>query len=72
MKRFSCGHSFLLGVVKPVGLSSHDVVARVRRAVGESKVGHAGTLDPLASGVLLMGIGQATRLLGMVTLDDKR
>ena len=72
MKRFSCGHSFLLGVVKPVGLSSHDVVARVRRAVGESKVGHAGTLDPLASGVLLMGIGQATRLLGLVALDDKR
>lgn len=72
MKRFSCGHSFLLGVAKPVGMSSHDVVARVRRAVGESKVGHAGTLDPLASGVLLMGIGQATRLLGLVTLDDKR
>lgn len=57
---------------KPIGLSSHDVVARVRRAVGESKVGHAGTLDPLASGVLIVGIGQATRLLGLVTLDDKR
>ncbi len=72
MKRFSCGHSLLIGVDKPLGLSSHDVVARVRRAVGESKVGHAGTLDPLASGVLVVGIGQATRLLGLITLDDKR
>ena len=57
---------------KPVGLLSHDVVARVRRAVGESKVGHAGTLDPLASGALIIGVGQATRLLGLITLDDKR
>ena len=44
----------------------------MRRAVGESKVGHAGTLDPLASGVLVVGLGQATRLLGLITLDDKR
>lgn len=72
MKRISCGHSFLLGVDKPVGLSSHGAVARARRALGESKVGHAGTLDPAASGVLLLGAGQATRLLGTITLDDKR
>ncbi|RVU98290.1 tRNA pseudouridine(55) synthase TruB [Coriobacteriales bacterium OH1046] len=72
MKRISCGHSFLLGVDKPVGLSSHGAVAQVRRSIGESRVGHAGTLDPAASGVLLMGVGQATRLLGIITLDDKR
>ena len=71
MKRYSCGHSFLLGVNKPLGLSSHDVVSCVRRFVGESKVGHAGTLDPAASGVLVIGVGQATRLLGHLTLDDK-
>ena len=52
-------------------MSSHDVVNRVRRAVGERRVGHAGTLDPAASGVLVVGIGQATKLLGMLTLDRK-
>ena len=52
-------------------MSSHDVVNRVRRAVGERRVGHAGTLDPMASGVMVVGVGQATRLLGMLTLDTK-
>ena len=61
----------LIGVDKPVGCTSHDVVARVRKALGERRVGHAGTLDPLASGVMVVGIGQATRLLGMLTLDTK-
>lgn len=61
----------LIGVDKPVGCTSHDVVARVRRTLGERRVGHAGTLDPLASGVMVVGIGQATRLLGMLTLDTK-
>ena len=61
----------LLAVNKPLGMSSHDVVNRVRRAVGERRVGHAGTLDPAASGVLVVGIGQATKLLGMLTLDRK-
>lgn len=61
----------LIAVDKPVGCTSHDVVARVRRAVNERRVGHAGTLDPLASGVMVVGIGQATRLLGMLTLDTK-
>ena len=61
----------LVGIDKPVGMTSHDVVARVRRAVGERRVGHAGTLDPMASGVMVVGIGQATRLLGMLTLDTK-
>ncbi|MBY4797950.1 tRNA pseudouridine(55) synthase TruB [Collinsella sp. AGMB00827] len=64
--------NLLLGVNKPAGMTSHDVVARVRRAVGERRVGHAGTLDPAAEGVMIVGIGQATRLLGRLTLDSKR
>ncbi|MDO4436909.1 MAG: tRNA pseudouridine(55) synthase TruB [Coriobacteriaceae bacterium] len=63
--------NLLLAVDKPVGITSHDVVAQVRRALGERRVGHAGTLDPLASGVMVVGVGQATRLLGRVTLDRK-
>lgn len=50
-------------VDKPGGITSHDAVARVRRALGTSKVGHAGTLDPMATGLLVMGVGRATRLL---------
>lgn len=61
----------LIAVDKPVGITSHDVVARVRRALNERRVGHAGTLDPLASGVMVVGVGQATRLLGLLTLDTK-
>jgi len=53
----------VLNVDKPVGLTSFDVVARVRRAAGVKRVGHAGTLDPLASGVLLICLGQATRIV---------
>lgn len=53
----------LLVVDKPSGCTSHDVVDRVRRAVGERRVGHSGTLDPDATGVLLCGVGEATRLL---------
>ena len=64
--------NLLLAVDKPVGITSHDVVSKVRRALGERRVGHAGTLDPLASGVMIVGVGQATRLLGRVTLDRKR
>ena len=48
---------------KPAGITSHDAVAIVRRALGTRKVGHAGTLDPMATGLLVMGIGRATRLL---------
>jgi tRNA pseudouridine55 synthase len=58
-------------VDKPAGLTSHDVVARVRRLAGTRRVGHAGTLDPMATGVLLVGIGRATRLLGHLALHDK-
>jgi tRNA pseudouridine55 synthase len=56
---------------KPAGLTSHQVVARLRRLVGTRKVGHAGTLDPMATGVLVVGIGRATRLLGYLALTDK-
>lgn len=63
--------SVLLGIDKPAGLTSHDVVARLRRALGERRIGHAGTLDPQATGVLVVGVGEATRLLGLLTLDSK-
>ncbi len=53
----------LLLIDKPAGITSHDVVDRVRRALGTRKVGHSGTLDPLATGLLLVGVGRATRLL---------
>jgi tRNA pseudouridine55 synthase len=53
----------LLLVDKPQGVTSHDAVAAVRRALGTKKVGHAGTLDPMATGLLLIGVGRATRLL---------
>jgi tRNA pseudouridine55 synthase len=62
----------LVVVDKPGGITSHDVVARVRRLAGTRKVGHAGTLDPLATGVLVLGLNRATRLLGHLTLTDKR
>jgi tRNA pseudouridine55 synthase len=61
----------LVIVDKPAGLTSHDVVARVRRLAGTRRVGHAGTLDPMATGVLLVGIGRATRLLGHLALHEK-
>jgi len=66
------GESGLVVVDKPGGLTSHDVVSRVRRLAGSRKVGHAGTLDPMATGVLVLGINRATRLLGHLTLTDKR
>jgi tRNA pseudouridine55 synthase len=55
--------SGLLLVDKPAGITSHDAVARVRSALGTKKVGHAGTLDPMATGLLVVGVGRATRLL---------
>jgi tRNA pseudouridine55 synthase len=56
---------------KPAGLTSHQVVGRVRRLLSTRKVGHAGTLDPMATGVLVLGVNRATRLLGLLALDDK-
>ena len=53
----------LVVVDKPAGCTSHDVVAKLRKTYGQRRVGHAGTLDPDATGVLLVGLGRATRLL---------
>ena len=64
--------SGLVVVDKPGSMTSHDVVSRVRRLAGTRKVGHAGTLDPMATGVLVLGLNRATRLLGHLTLTDKR
>lgn len=61
----------LLVVDKPPGWTSHDVVGRVRRLARTRKVGHAGTLDPMATGVLVLGLGRATRLLGHLALTEK-
>jgi tRNA pseudouridine55 synthase len=61
----------LVVVDKPSGWTSHDVVGKVRRLAGTRKVGHAGTLDPMATGVLVCGVGRATRLLGYVSGHDK-
>lgn len=64
--------SGLLLVDKPTGLTSHDVVARVRRLVSEKRVGHAGTLDPMATGLLVIAVGSATRLLRFAQGETKR
>ncbi|WP_210438199.1 tRNA pseudouridine(55) synthase TruB [Nocardioides xinjiangensis] len=61
----------LVVVDKDPGMTSHDVVARVRRLAGTRKVGHAGTLDPMATGVLVLGVDRATRLLGHLMLTEK-
>ena len=63
--------SGLVVVDKAGGMTSHDVVSRVRRLAGTRKVGHAGTLDPMATGVLVLGINRATRLLGHLLLTEK-
>jgi tRNA pseudouridine55 synthase len=63
--------SGLVIVDKPGGMTSHDVVARIRRLAGTRKVGHAGTLDPMATGVLVIGVDKATRLLGYLALTQK-
>src|SRR6187549_2368515 len=61
----------LLIVDKPSGPTSHDVVARVRRVLREPRIGHTGTLDPLATGVLLLVVGKATRLTKFLSASDK-
>ena len=63
--------SGLLLVDKPLGISSHAVVSMARRALGEKKIGHAGTLDPLASGLLVLGVGSGTRFLTFCVGLDK-
>jgi tRNA pseudouridine55 synthase len=59
-------------VDKPAGCTSHDVVQRVRKALRQRSVGHAGTLDPLATGVLVVAVGEATKLVSHLQSDDKR
>ena len=63
--------SGLVVVDKPAGWTSHDVVARIRRLAGTRRAGHAGTLDPMATGVLVVGVEKATRLLGHLSLTAK-
>lgn len=65
------GRDGLVVVDKPAGWTSHDVVGRCRRLYGTRKVGHAGTLDPMATGVLVLGVGRATRLLTFLVGCDK-
>jgi tRNA pseudouridine55 synthase len=61
----------VLNINKPMGMTSHDVVAKVRRIAGQKKVGHAGTLDPDATGVLLVCLGNATRLSDLLAAEGK-
>lgn len=63
--------SGIVVVDKPAGVTSHDVVGRIRRLAGTRRVGHAGTLDPMATGVLVLGVDRATRLLGHLALTTK-
>ena len=62
----------ILVINKPLGITSHDVVAKVRKTLGIRKVGHAGTLDPEASGVLVLGVNRGTRLMQYFVGDNKR
>ena len=71
MKRGQSGLSLLVAVDKPLGMSSHDVVNACRRIFGERRVGHTGTLDPLATGLLPICVGPATRLDNYLTGHDK-
>ncbi|MCL1891570.1 MAG: tRNA pseudouridine(55) synthase TruB [Coriobacteriia bacterium] len=71
-KRGSTGLSGIIAVDKPLGMTSHDVVSTIRRISGERRVGHCGTLDPNASGLLLVCIGPATRLSNYLTGKRKR
>src|SRR5580692_5971183 len=61
----------ILLVDKPRGVTSHDAVAKLRRAFGTREIGHAGTLDPMATGVLVALVGEATKLAPYLTAEDK-
>jgi tRNA pseudouridine55 synthase len=67
----SPGRPGLVVVDKPAGMTSHDVVGRCRRLFSTRRVGHAGTLDPMATGVLVIGIERATKILGLLTASEK-
>lgn len=70
MRKDSGVDGFLV-IDKPAGMTSHDVIGRLRRLLGTRRIGHAGTLDPMATGVLLVGVGRATRLLGYTGAESK-
>lgn len=70
-RRGSSGLAGLIAVDKPAGMTSHDVVDHVRRFAGERRVGHAGTLDPAATGLLVVAVGPATRLANYLSGHDK-
>ena len=61
----------ILIIDKPKGLTSHDVVLEVRRKIGQQQVGHTGTLDPIATGILILALGRATKLASKLTNQDK-
>ena len=71
MKRGNTDLNFLIAINKPTGMTSHDVINRIRAITGEGRVGHMGTLDPCAEGVMLVGIGSAARLNNYLELSDK-
>lgn len=71
MSKASGGPDGIVVVDKPAGHTSHDVVAQLRGIARTRRVGHAGTLDPMATGVLVLGLGQATKLLGHLALTEK-
>src|SRR5690242_162444 len=68
----SSGLDGILLIDKPAGWTSHDVVARARRLTGQRRIGHTGTLDPLATGLLVLCLGNATRLVEYMAAHDKR
>ncbi|MCD8315823.1 MAG: tRNA pseudouridine(55) synthase TruB [Eggerthellaceae bacterium] len=70
-RRNSSGLSFVAAIDKPYGMTSHDVINGCRKALGESRIGHAGTLDPFATGVLVVCIGPAARLNQYISCDNK-
>lgn len=70
-RRGASGLCGVLAIDKPYGMTSHDVINRVRQITGERRVGHAGTLDPAATGLMLVGVGAATRLSEYLTGHDK-
>ena len=61
----------VVNIIKPAGMSSSDVVARMRRILGQKRVGHLGTLDPAAAGVLPILVGKATRLFDYLSMHNK-
>jgi len=65
-------HSGFLILDKPEGITSHDLIARARKVIGTRKIGHAGTLDPMATGLMVLGVESATRLLDYVMAGRKR